>query len=188
MSTKQQLADIFTKPLDEQRFCALRSELNILDSRNLAWPVAHLWLMPRLGKTILFEWVLWKSWILIFGSNLDSCDYCYVLLFVPSHTWIKMSYMSTSNFHPILRSQNSLQNNFFWAVFQLIGTSDPWSELPIHDRNFRQGSEVSGYFRPDPLGRPKIIHRNFRWCVGCSNPAHRKSQVSSDKMLSGKSC
>ena len=31
-----QLADIFTKPLDEQRFCALRSELNILDSRNLA--------------------------------------------------------------------------------------------------------------------------------------------------------
>ena len=36
MSTERQLADIFTKPLDEQRFCALRSELNILDSRNLA--------------------------------------------------------------------------------------------------------------------------------------------------------
>jgi hypothetical protein len=34
--TETQLADIFTKPLDEQRFCALRSELNILDSRNLA--------------------------------------------------------------------------------------------------------------------------------------------------------
>ena len=130
MSTKQQLADIFTKPLDEQRFCDLRSELNILDSRNLAWPVAHLWLMPRLGKTILFEWVLWKSWILIFGSNLDSCDYCYVLLFVPSHTWIQMFYMSTSNFHPILRSKLISKNNSFWAVFQLIGTSDPWSELP----------------------------------------------------------
>jgi len=27
VSIKQQLADIFTKPLDEQRFCALRSEL-----------------------------------------------------------------------------------------------------------------------------------------------------------------
>jgi hypothetical protein len=25
----------FTKPLDEKRFCRLRSELNILDSRNL---------------------------------------------------------------------------------------------------------------------------------------------------------
>jgi hypothetical protein len=34
--TERQLADIFTKPLDEHRFCALRSELNILDSRNLA--------------------------------------------------------------------------------------------------------------------------------------------------------
>jgi hypothetical protein len=36
VSTERQLSDIFTKPLDEQRFCALRSELNILDSRNLA--------------------------------------------------------------------------------------------------------------------------------------------------------
>ena len=34
--TNKQLADIFTKPLDESRFCALRSELNILDSRNVA--------------------------------------------------------------------------------------------------------------------------------------------------------
>ena len=35
VSTDRQLADIFTKPLDESRFCALRNELNILDSRNL---------------------------------------------------------------------------------------------------------------------------------------------------------
>ena len=41
VSTDKQLADIFTKPLDEQRFCFLRSELNILDSRNLAWFVAY---------------------------------------------------------------------------------------------------------------------------------------------------
>jgi hypothetical protein len=32
--TKEQLADIFTKPLDEQTFTKLRHELNILDSRN----------------------------------------------------------------------------------------------------------------------------------------------------------
>jgi hypothetical protein len=35
ISTENQLADIFTKPLDEKRFCRLHSELNALDSRNL---------------------------------------------------------------------------------------------------------------------------------------------------------
>jgi hypothetical protein len=34
INTKDQLADIFTKPLDEQSFTKLRNELNILDSRN----------------------------------------------------------------------------------------------------------------------------------------------------------
>jgi hypothetical protein len=35
ISTENQLANIFTKPLDEKRFCRLCSELNVLDSRNL---------------------------------------------------------------------------------------------------------------------------------------------------------
>jgi hypothetical protein len=35
ISTENQLADIFSKPLDEKRFCRLRSELNVLDSQNL---------------------------------------------------------------------------------------------------------------------------------------------------------
>jgi hypothetical protein len=34
VSTHNQLADIFTKPLDEMTFSKLRNELNILDSRN----------------------------------------------------------------------------------------------------------------------------------------------------------
>jgi hypothetical protein len=34
VSTKKQLADIFTKPLDEKTFSKLRNDLNILDSRN----------------------------------------------------------------------------------------------------------------------------------------------------------
>jgi hypothetical protein len=34
VSTKEQLADIFTKPLDEKTFTKLRNELNILDSWN----------------------------------------------------------------------------------------------------------------------------------------------------------
>jgi hypothetical protein len=33
--TKDQLADIFTKPLDEARFGYLRNELNIIDSRSV---------------------------------------------------------------------------------------------------------------------------------------------------------
>jgi hypothetical protein len=36
MSTDGQLADIFTKPLDESRFCKLRNELNVIDILNVA--------------------------------------------------------------------------------------------------------------------------------------------------------
>jgi hypothetical protein len=46
VSTENQLADIFTKPLDEKTFCRLRSELNVLDSRNLDWSIAYMCLMP----------------------------------------------------------------------------------------------------------------------------------------------
>jgi hypothetical protein len=34
VNPQNQLADIFTKPLDEKTFCKLRNELNILDSWN----------------------------------------------------------------------------------------------------------------------------------------------------------
>jgi hypothetical protein len=40
--TNEQLADIFTKPLNERRFQELRNELNIIDSQNVAWLIAHL--------------------------------------------------------------------------------------------------------------------------------------------------
>jgi transcription initiation factor IIE alpha subunit len=42
INTKEQLADIFTKPLDEQTFNKLRHELNILDSRNFFCCFAHI--------------------------------------------------------------------------------------------------------------------------------------------------
>ena len=42
VSTHNQLADIFTKPLDEKTFSKLRNELNILDSRNFDWNIAHI--------------------------------------------------------------------------------------------------------------------------------------------------
>jgi hypothetical protein len=46
VSTKEQLADIITKPLDEKTFTKLRNELNILDSWNFDWhfaQIAHLY-------------------------------------------------------------------------------------------------------------------------------------------------
>jgi hypothetical protein len=42
ISTENQLADIFTKPLDEKMFCRLRSELIVLDSRNLDCSIAYM--------------------------------------------------------------------------------------------------------------------------------------------------
>jgi hypothetical protein len=36
VETNDQLVDIFTKALDKKRFCELQSELNIIDSRNVA--------------------------------------------------------------------------------------------------------------------------------------------------------
>ena len=36
VGTEDQLADIFTKPLDESRFCKLRNELNVIDFSNVA--------------------------------------------------------------------------------------------------------------------------------------------------------
>jgi hypothetical protein len=38
IGTKDQLADIFTKWLDDKRFIELRYELNLIDSSNVAWP------------------------------------------------------------------------------------------------------------------------------------------------------
>ena len=37
VKTEEQLADIFTKPLDEKKFSKLRCELNILESSNVLW-------------------------------------------------------------------------------------------------------------------------------------------------------
>jgi uncharacterized beta-barrel protein YwiB (DUF1934 family) len=36
VSTDDQLADIFTKTLDESQFCKLRNELNVIDISNVA--------------------------------------------------------------------------------------------------------------------------------------------------------
>ena len=43
VGTKDQLADIFTKPLDEKRFWKLRNEFNILDFSNMCWCFPIIW-------------------------------------------------------------------------------------------------------------------------------------------------
>jgi hypothetical protein len=42
VNTQNQLADIFTKPLDEKTFSKLRNELTILDSQNFERNIAHI--------------------------------------------------------------------------------------------------------------------------------------------------
>jgi hypothetical protein len=43
IGTDDQLADLFTKPLDETRFCKLRNKLNILDYSNMCWCTPFIW-------------------------------------------------------------------------------------------------------------------------------------------------
>jgi hypothetical protein len=61
ISTENQLADIFTKPLDEKTFCRLRSELNVLDSRNLDWFVAYIVYYALIMFLVHFVVYLWCS-------------------------------------------------------------------------------------------------------------------------------
>jgi hypothetical protein len=62
ISIENQLADIFTKPLDEKRFCRLRSELNVLDSRNLDWSIAYMYSMPLIMLLCAFKSVIVYLW------------------------------------------------------------------------------------------------------------------------------
>jgi hypothetical protein len=64
ISTENQLVDIFTKPLDEKRFCRLRSELNVLESWNLDWFIAYIRFYAFdhvLFSIIVFTCLFWCS-------------------------------------------------------------------------------------------------------------------------------
>jgi hypothetical protein len=51
VSTNDQLADIFTKPLDESWFCKLRNELNVID---MAWELAHVFFHMHLFFFLIY--------------------------------------------------------------------------------------------------------------------------------------
>ena len=88
--TKDQLADIFTKPLDEARFCYLRNELNIIDSRSLAWPsciLTYIWYSiwfrcrhGNRGSVVLIDWA--NPPPIMHKVNI-SCSISYCLNFEP---------------------------------------------------------------------------------------------------------
>jgi hypothetical protein len=70
VSTHNQLADIFTKPLDEKTFSKLRNELNVLDSQNFDWNLAHIanfytfdhGISLSFGTNAYFLFFLCQSW------------------------------------------------------------------------------------------------------------------------------
>jgi hypothetical protein len=66
--TENQLVDIFTKPLDEKTFCRLRSELNVLDSRNLDWSIAYMCFMAL----IMLPWALTSFTVYLWCSSCTS--------------------------------------------------------------------------------------------------------------------
>ena len=64
VNTHNQLADIFTKPLDEKTFSKLRNQLNILDSRNFDWNIAHIPNLYTFGH-VSFIWYKYIFLILL---------------------------------------------------------------------------------------------------------------------------
>jgi hypothetical protein len=68
ISTENQLANIFTKPLDEKRFCRLRSELNVLDLRKLDWSIAYMCFMPL----IMLLWAFTSFIVYLWCSSCTS--------------------------------------------------------------------------------------------------------------------
>jgi hypothetical protein len=80
INTENQLADIFTKPLDEKRFCRLHSELNVLDSRNLDWSIAYMCFMPLIMKFMHFNLFLFicgaQVVTMILGPHKSICKWC----------------------------------------------------------------------------------------------------------------
>jgi hypothetical protein len=64
VNTHNQLAEIFTKPLDEKTFSKLRNELNILDSRKFDWNIAHIAHLYTFDH-VSFIWYKYKFLIIL---------------------------------------------------------------------------------------------------------------------------
>ena len=88
IGTDDQLADIFTKPLNESWFCKLRNELNIIDFSNVAWKLVHMacgssmHLLLHFSKFSRIFWVIYRLswfysiyfWFLVVTRSYESLD------------------------------------------------------------------------------------------------------------------
>ena len=93
---RKQLADIFTKPLDESRFYVLCSELNILDSHNVDWTIAHLdwWTsMDRRNELERFKYCTLKWFIIRNKCIMIIVCIDYLLLIIVCLRFVSISYM-----------------------------------------------------------------------------------------------
>ena len=96
VSTEKQLADIFTKPLDESRFYALCSELNILDSRNVVWTIAHLdWWTSMYRRNELERFKYCASKCFIIRNKCITIVVCidYLMLIIVCLGYVSISYI-----------------------------------------------------------------------------------------------
>jgi hypothetical protein len=101
VGTEDQLAHIFTKPMDEKRFCKLRNELNILDFSNMCWCTTHLYDVPLLRASQGKNWLacihpLLRTCLVhlviphvlcAYSWKLNEFDACMVLLLLLRLTW-----------------------------------------------------------------------------------------------------
>ena len=78
--TDDQLVDIFTKPLDESRFCKLRNELNIIDFSNVAWKLAHMAYGSFMHSLFYFFEFLRYFWAIYEFSWLYSIYFWFLIL------------------------------------------------------------------------------------------------------------
>jgi hypothetical protein len=71
VGTEDQLANIFTNPLDEKRFHKLRNELSILDFSNMCWCTPPLiWH----ASPSSYQGKIWLTWHISFAKDMFSAS------------------------------------------------------------------------------------------------------------------
>jgi hypothetical protein len=132
VETIDQLTHIFTKPLDEWRFCELRSELNIIDSRNVTYDIAHL-----------IWWLLFLVELAFMSKKFYSCSNLFMFYDLidlkPNIILIFKSCPSMSNICTIIGLYAKSFDNQFSRGFQV--SSDPiWPDM---------SAPFAGHIRPN---------------------------------------
>lgn len=132
MRTDKQLVDIFNKPLEESRFCELRSEVNILHSQNVAWSIACI-LIALIGlDTTLWQnghsingrtlvTILWRNWIYVYGDLTIEWMVVLAQLEIDSHIHIPSLEGKLSCLMVIYSIFDPRINTFYlWLLFRVI--------------------------------------------------------------------